>query len=218
MSDSTPIRVAIVDDDPIVRSAVASYVATSSDLNLVAIGSDGNEASGLVVKHEVDVLIMDIRMPGMDGIAATAEVRRVRPSTAILLLTSIDGDDEVRRGLAAGAGGFLLKDVTPLALVQAVRSVHVGNPVVSSGPLLRMMRLHTPVSPGVPLRGDLSGRERDILALLCQGASNAEIAETLFLAESTVKTHVSAVMAKLSATSRMKAVARAFELGLVDRR
>lgn len=214
-----PITVAVVDDDPIVRSAVASYLAIAPELVLVESADDGAEAAALCVRHGVDVLIMDVRMPGTDGITATAEVRRLSPRTKVLLLTSVDSDDHVRRGLAAGAGGFLLKDTSPRALVEAVRSVHLGNAVVSTVPLLRVMAGDPPrPGRGEPLRSPLSGREEEILALLCQGASNAEIAEQLYLAESTVKTHVSALMTKLSATSRMKAVARAYELGLVSDR
>lgn len=212
-----PILVAIVDDDPIVRSAVASYLTIAPELTLVGTASDGSGATELALAHQVDVLIMDIRMPGLDGISATAAVRKASPRTRVLLLTSIDGDDEVRRGLAAGAGGFLLKDTSPTALVEAVRAVHAGNSVVSSGTLARMMAPRQVVRAGTPLRGELSAREEEILAKLCEGASNAEIADQLYLSESTVKTHVSAIMGKLSATSRMKAVARAFELGLVHR-
>lgn len=213
-----PITVAIVDDDPIVRSAVASYLAIAPDLLLVGSADDGADAAALCARHGVDVLIMDVRMPGMDGIAAIEEVRRLSPRTRVLLLTSLDGDDQVRRGLAAGAGGFLLKDTSPGALVEAVKAVHLGNSVVSPAPLLRLMGERARSDRGAELRSPLSAREAEILTLLCQGASNGEIAEQLFLAESTVKTHVSALMAKLSATSRMKAVARAYALGLVSDR
>lgn len=210
------ITVGLVDDDPIVLSAVASYLSSDPGIVVAATASDGSEAGALAARYAVDVLVMDIRMPDADGITATALVRRASPRTKILLLTSIDGDDEVRRGLEAGASGFLLKDTTPTALVEAVRSVHLGTSVVSPGPLHRILSAQRTPATGIPLQGRLSPREREILVLLGRGATNAEISDALGVAESTVKTHVSSLMMKLSATSRMKAVARAFELGLLD--
>lgn len=210
------ITVGLVDDDPIVLSAVASYLSSDPGIVVAATASDGSEAGALAARYAVDVLVMDIRMPDVDGITATALVRRASPRTKILLLTSIDGDDEVRRGLEAGASGFLLKDTTPTALVEAVRSVHLGTSVVSPGPLHRILSAQRTPATGIPLQGRLSPREREILVLLGRGATNAEISDALGVAESTVKTHVSSLMMKLSATSRMKAVARAFELGLLD--
>lgn len=208
---SGAIRVVIVDDDPIVRSAVAMYLTTAPEIELVASGSNGSEAVDLVRVHEVDVLIMDINMPVRDGISATVDVRKVSPQTKVLLLTSIDGSREVRDGLAAGASGYLLKDTSVQALVEGVRSVHHGHSVLSDGMIRRVFAPH-PVPTGAV---ELSAREDEVLQLLCRGHSNDEIAHELFLSESTVKSHVSAIMSKLGVTSRLKAVARAYQLGLV---
>lgn len=206
------IAVAVVDDDSIVRSAVASYLATDPMMDLVAVGVDGQEAIDIVRSRQVDVLVMDIRMPILDGIAATTEIRRLSPGTKILLLTSIDADLEVQQAMAAGANGYLLKDTPVQALVEGVRSVHLGNMVMSSCSLSRVI---TPPPAAGAADVKLSERELGVLRLLCRGFSNDEIAEEFSLSDSTVKTHVSSVIAKMGVTSRLKAVARAFELGLV---
>lgn len=210
-----PIRVAIIDDDPLVRSAVTSYLQIDSAVEVVAQGADGADAVAIASRLAVDVLICDVRMPGLDGIEATAAVRRAAPSTKVLLLTSIDDDALVRRGLAAGAGGYLTKDTTPEVLVAGVRAVHVGGTVVSPETLKRTLHVTDPMASEPPIA--LSTRENDILQLLCRGASNQEIADQLFLSESTVKTNVSALLGKLRVTTRLKAVVRAHELGLVNR-
>ena len=210
------IRAAIVDDDSIVRSAVTSYLATADDIEIVATGQDGIEAVDLVKKHHIDVLVMDIRMPNMDGIDATAEVRRIAPHTHVLLLTSIDGVDEVRRGLAAGATGYLVKDSSPATVVEGVRAVHSDVSVVTPSTLARVMATESRPAPVVNTDIELSARETEVLHLLARGMSNSEIAATAFLSESTVKTYVSGIMTKLDAPSRLKAVVRAYELGLVS--
>lgn len=206
------VRVGIVDDDPIVRSAVELYLKTDPGIVVVGTGNNGAEGVALVKAQHIDVLIMDIRMPVQDGIAATAEVRKVSPHTKVLLLTSIDTDSDVRDGLAAGAAGYLLKDTSVEALVGGVRSVHLGNSVLSDGMLSRVFRPR----PRLVTKVELSARENQVLQLLCRGYSNDEIGHELFLSDSTVKTHVSAIIAKLGVTSRLKAVARAYELGLVE--
>lgn len=212
MSGEQLILVAIVDDDPIVRNAVKLYLQTAPEIKVVGTGENGAEAVDLVTKTRVDVLIMDIRMPVRDGISATAEVRRVSPKTKVLLLTSIDTDTDVRDGLAAGAAGYLLKDTSVEALVGGVRSVHLGNSVLSDGMLSRVVQQRAKPVATV----DLSPRESEVLQLLCRGFSNEEIGNALYLSDSTVKTHVSALIAKLGVSSRLKAVARAYQLGLVD--
>ena len=212
---TTTIRVAIVDDDQIVRSALSAYLATAPEIEVVAYGQTGLDAVAAVREHPVDVLVMDIRMPELDGVAATAECRQVSPGTRVLLLTSVDGDDMVRRGLAAGASGYLTKDIPPSGLVEGVRGIHAGTAVVSPQTLSQLARTGTQAPEAPPLLRELTEREQEILALLCVGLSNAEIAGRIFLSESTVKTHVSAIMTKLGAQSRLKAVVRAYELGLV---
>lgn len=216
----TTIRVAIVDDDPIVRNAVSDYLARPDDIDVVAVGNDGSEAARIAVEYDVDVMILDIRMPGLDGISAITEVLTAKPSTKIMLLTSIDGVDEVRRGLDAGARGYLVKDSSPTTIIEAVRTVMTGASVVTPSTLQRLMNADRPkrlvsTGNGTPLADPLSPREDEVLQYLVQGLSNAEIADTIYLSESTVKTYVSGIMTKLGASSRLKAVVRAYELGLV---
>ena len=160
---------------------------------------------------------MDVRMPKLDGIQATQALRSTVPNIKILVITSFDEDGAVRDALSAGANGFLLKDTSPTGLVDAIRAVMQGTSVVSPGPitslLLQDKRRARPVP--APELG-LSPRELQILRLLCAAYSNTEIAEELFVSESTVKTHVSGIMTKMQVPSRLKAVVRAYELGLVE--
>lgn len=218
MSDN-PIRVAICDDDGIVRSALASYLGSSEGFEIVHSCGNGAEVLEALAAQPVDVLVMDMRMPVMDGLTATRAVRERFPATRVLMLTSFDEDEAVREALAAGASGFLLKDTSPQGLTDAVRTVVQGTSVVSPGPIARLLRTGPqPRRPGdAAPQADLSPREREILGLLCAAYSNAEICAELNLSESTVKTHVSTIMTKLGVSSRLKAVVRAYELGLVDR-
>lgn len=218
MPDEPTITIALVDDDPIVRSALGTYLSTASGMEIVHRCADGAEALDALAEREVDVVITDVRMPRMDGIATTAELRRRFPDVRILVITSFDEDEAVRGALEAGANGFLLKDTSPQGLVDAVRAVVQGTSVVSPGPITRL--LHAPpramLTRAAPEIG-LSPRELEILQLLCNAYSNTEIAQELYVTESTVKSHVSAIMAKLGVSSRLKAVVRAYELGLVER-
>lgn len=223
MSDNAaggdPIRVIIVDDDAIVRAALVAYAQASPALHVVGSYENGQEAVEAVSGAEIDVVLMDVRMPVLDGITAAGRIRSSSPGTKVLLLTSFDEDDYLVNALQQGASGFLLKDASPRALVDAVRAVHEGTTVVSPEPLSRLLRGRAsgggPDAP--PPQVELSGRELDILQLLCRALTNAEIAEQLYLSESTVKTHVSALMNKLQVKSRLKAVVRAYEWGLVER-
>lgn len=209
------IRVAIVDDDPIVRSALTTYLNSAEGFDIVHTCTDGAEVLDALGAEPVDVILMDMRMPLLDGITATARIRACFPDTRVLMLTSFDEDDAVREALAAGAGGFLLKETSPQAVVDAVRSVHRGTAVVSPGPIARLLRREpAPRRPeSLPPGAELTPRERQILGLLCAAYSNAEISVALGVSGSTVKTHVSTIMMKLGVTSRLKAVVRAHELG-----
>lgn len=212
------ITVAIVDDDAIVRSALSSYLRAGG-FDIVHELTNGADAVSAITAEPVDVVIMDVRMPRLDGIGATAELRRRLPGTKILVITSFDEDEAVQEALRAGANGFLLKDTSPGGLAEAVRTVMRGSSVVSPGPMTRLVQRQPngrrPQRTAEEL--GLSPRELQILRLLCDAYSNGEIAEELRVSGSTVKSHVSAIMLKLQVTSRLKAVVRAYEWGLVER-
>lgn len=210
------IRVLLVDDDPIVRAALESYLEPASDLLLVGSLGSGRQAVDADL-GEVDVIVMDVRMPELDGLEAARLVHSGggKPPR-VLLLTSFDDDALAREAILAQASGLLLKTATPKAILEAIRAVHQGSTVFSAEPLSRLVhsdRLSTEPPPHV----HLNRREQEILELLAQAYSNAEIATKLFLAESTVKTYVSSLMAQLGVDSRLKAVVRAFEWSLITR-
>ncbi|MBK8464146.1 MAG: response regulator transcription factor [Nigerium sp.] len=210
------VRVAIVDDDAMVRAALRAYLGPADDFVVCHEYGSGAEAVAGLKADPVDVVIMDVRMPRMGGIEATAAMRALFPDLKILVITSFDEDDVVRDALAAGANGFLLKDTSPTALVEALRAVLHGTSVVSPGPITSLLLNGPgPRRPQPAAELGLSPRELEILRLLCAAYSNTEIAGELFLSESTVKTHVSAIMMKMQVPSRLKAVVRAYELGLV---
>ncbi|QIK71983.1 response regulator transcription factor [Propioniciclava coleopterorum] len=212
-----PVTVAIVDDDAIVRSALVSYVSATPGFHVVHECTDGAQAVEVIVNAPVDVVITDVRMPKLDGIRATEALRRALPDIKILVITSFDEDDAVREALQAGANGFLLKDTSPRGLIDAIRAVMEGSSVVSPGPITSLLLNQKRPKPEPPADLGLSPRELHVLQLLCAAYSNTEIASELHVTESTVKTHVSAIMMKLNVTSRLKAVVRAYELGLVNR-
>lgn len=211
------MTVAIVDDDAIVRSALVAYLSATPGFTVVHECTDGVQAVEVIVAAPVDVVITDVRMPKLDGIHTTQVLRRAVPDIKILVLTSFDEDGAVREALEAGANGFLLKDTSPQGLIDAIRAVMEGASVVSPGPITSLLLNLKPPKPEPPADLGLSPRELHVLQLLCAACSNTEIADALHVSESTVKTHVSAIMGKLNVTSRLKAVVRAYELGLVDR-
>ena len=211
------VTVAIVDDDAIVRAALVSYLASTEGFHVRHELTNGAEAVAVITRDPVDVVIMDVRRPKLDGIQATAALRVSLPDIKILVITSFDEDGAVRDALRAGANGFLLKDTSPSGLVDAIRTVLQGTAVVSPGPITSLLlNNRRGVGPVPAPELGLSPRELEILRLLCAAYSNTEIAEALFLSESTVKTHVSAIMTKMQVPSRLKAVVRAYELGLVE--
>ena len=212
-----PVTVAIVDDDAIVRSALVSYVSATPGFRVVHECTDGAQAVATIVAAPADVVITDVRMPKLDGIRATEALRRALPDIKILVITSFDDDDAVREALEAGANGFLLKDTSPRGLVDAIRAVMEGNSVVPPGPITTLLLNQRQPKPEPPVDLGLSPRELHVLELLCSAYSNTEIATELHVTESTVKTHVSAIMMKLNVSSRLKAVVRAYELGLINR-
>ncbi|WP_150308979.1 response regulator [Planctomonas psychrotolerans] len=221
---TSTIRVGLVDDQALFRTGIRMLVSSQPDLEFV--GEAGNGADGVLMAASArpDVILMDIRMPGMDGIAATAEIvaSADRTGTApprILVLTTFDLDESAARAIRSGASGFVLKDADPEFLLAAIRTVHAGNSVIAASATKELLEHFD--SRSAPRSepesfGSLTARERDIFQLAARGLSNAEIAAGEFLSEATVKTHVSRVLAKLGLRDRVQLVVFAFEHRLVE--
>jgi DNA-binding NarL/FixJ family response regulator len=209
------IRVALVDDQQLIRAGFGMVVGSQPDMEVVAEAGDGDEALRVVPTASVDVVLMDIRMPGTDGIAACAELTATT-AARVIILTTFDLDEYVVSAIKAGASGFLLKDAPPEDLLHAIRTVHAGDAVIAPSSTRRLLgRLaELPVTSGTERFDTLTEREREVLLLMAQGRSNQEICAELYLAEPTVKTHVGRVLAKIGARDRVQAVVMAFEAGL----
>ncbi|MFG1698726.1 response regulator transcription factor [Nonomuraea sp. NPDC049309] len=208
------IRVMLVDDQELLRAGFRMVLAAQPDIEVVAEAGDGAAALELLRRVEVDVVLMDVRMPGMDGVEATRLIRGPK----VLILTTFDLDEYAFAAVKAGAAGFLLKDVPPADLVSAIRVVHAGESVMSPSTLRRMLNRfaeHLPDGQGPPEAASLTPREREVLLMVARGLSNAEIAARLAVAEATVKTHLGRVLAKLGLRDRAQAVVYAYEAGLV---
>jgi DNA-binding NarL/FixJ family response regulator len=198
------IRVLIVDDQRLVRAGLRMLCRTTNDLDVVGEAANGVEAIRQFEHLVPDVVLMDLRMPVLDGIAATARIVAARPTARILVLTTFDDDEHLYAALAAGAQGFLGKDAPPEQLLDAVRRTAAGETPFSPDVLSRIVRTATAAHQDLPRLDGLTGRERDVLELLGDGLSNAEIGERLHVAVSTVKTHVAGLMTKTGATNRVK--------------
>ncbi|GGT26781.1 response regulator [Nonomuraea spiralis] len=211
------VRVVVADDQELVRGGFAMILDAQPDISVVAEASDGVEAVAAVRAHEPDVLLLDIRMPRMDGIEA-ARIVCAETGCRVLMLTTFDLDDYVFDALRAGASGFLLKDVRRDDLVSAVRVVAAGESLLAPTVTRRLIAEFTsrPVAAGAPARTleSLTARERETLQLIARGLSNAEIAEAMVVSEHTVKTHVSNVLSKMGLRDRVQAVIAAYESGL----
>jgi DNA-binding NarL/FixJ family response regulator len=210
--------VLLVDDQALVREGMAMVLGQEPGLRIVGEAGDGRAGVQLACRHRPDVVLMDVRMPVLDGIEATREIVAQCPQTRVLILTTFDLDEYAFDGLRAGASGFLLKDATSAELVKAVRTVAAGEAVVSPRITRTLLDRYQegPASPvqSARLLEDLTVREREVLVAIAQGLSNIEIARELFLSESTVKTHVGRVLAKLNARDRVHAVIWAHRQGL----
>ncbi|SFB05611.1 two component transcriptional regulator, LuxR family [Amycolatopsis marina] len=211
------IRVLLVDDQQLVRAGLRMLCESTDDLLVVGEAANGHEAVRLAERDVPDVVLMDLHMPGMDGITATERVLRIRPGTRVLALTTFDDDDHLYPALAAGACGFLVKDATPADLLNAVRKAADGGSPFSPPVLRRLVgqavRSHTFVPDPRPLP-ELTNRERDVLALIAEGLSNGEIAERLHVGVTTVKTHVANLMAKTGGDNRVRLAVLAIQAGL----
>jgi DNA-binding NarL/FixJ family response regulator len=213
------IRALVADDQEVVREGFAALLGTQDDMSVVASAADGAEAVTLSAEHRPDVVLMDVRMPVMDGIEATRQiVAATENGPRILILTTFDLDDYVYDALQAGASGFLLKDVPAEALFEAVRVIAGGEALLAPGitrrPIAEFARLR-PRQVRPEALSELTPRETEILGLVAEGLSNREIAERLVLSDETVKTHVSHVLRKLGLRDRAQAVVVAYETGLV---
>jgi DNA-binding NarL/FixJ family response regulator len=213
------IKVLIADDQVLVRSGFRMILEARDDLEVVGEAGDGEQAIRLAGQTRPDVILMDVRMPGLDGVSATARLTAAPDPPKVIILTTYDLEEPLYAALRAGASGFLLKDVRPAGLVEAIRVVAGGDALLAPTATRRLLDrfLVTDVTPAAPSgRLDrLTEREREVLALVARGASNAEIADRLTVTEATVKTHVSAVLRKLEVRDRVQAVVLAYDLGLV---
>ena len=216
------ITVVIADDQELVRAGFRALIESSGDIEVVAEASDGAEAVRLAESHRPDVVLMDVRMPNMDGIEATRQISYVGDSTKVLILTTFDLDEYVHDALRAGASGFLLKDAPATELLEAIRVVAGGEallaPTVTKRLIEQFIKQRAPGRTSSPEIASLTDREREVMALVAEGLSNSEIAEVLVLSPATAKTHVSRILAKLHARDRAQIVVIAYETGLVTPR
>ena len=220
---SGTISVVLADDQALMRMGFRMVLEAEEDIAVVGEASDGTSALAQAKALHPDVILMDVRMPGMNGIEATERIARECPGTRVLILTTFDLDEYAFAGLRAGASGFLLKDTRPAELAEAIRTVASGEAVVSPRITQRMLEMFasslpnsgTPAQASDPRIDSLTPREKEILVLMSQGMSNAEIAEHLVVSATTVKTHVGNVLAKLDVRDRVQAVVVAYETGLM---
>jgi DNA-binding NarL/FixJ family response regulator len=218
------IRVALVDDQQMFRRGVSMIVRSQPDLEVVGEAGDGEQAIALVEREHPDVVLMDVRMPVLDGVAATKRIladaaAKGETGPRIIVLTTFDLDADAASAIRAGASGFVLKDADPDFLIAAIRTVHAGTAVVAASATRALLERFEPAErrPVPPAFETLTGRERDVFAHASKGLSNSEIARTEYVSEATVKTHISNVLTKLGLRDRVQLVVFAYENGLVDR-
>jgi DNA-binding NarL/FixJ family response regulator len=211
--------VLLADDQPLLRRGFRMILEAEPDLTVTAEAGDGAEAVELTRRQAPNVVLMDIRMPGTDGIEATRRITVAHPDVRVLVLTTFDLDEYAFGALRAGASGFLLKDVRPAELVAAIRTVAAGDAVVSPRVTRRLLEEYAQVLPPsgdqYPQLAALTDREREVLVLVARGLSNAEIAATLYVSEATVKSHVGRILSKLGLRDRVQVVVLAYESGLI---
>ncbi|PRH78484.1 DNA-binding response regulator [Streptomyces solincola] len=218
------VRLLVVDDDPLVRAGLALMLGGADDIEIVGEAADGAQVPELVDRHAPDVVLMDIRMPGVDGLTATERLRARPAAPEVVVLTTFHADEQVVRALRAGAAGFVLKDTPPAQIVDAVRRVAAGDPVLSPAVTRRLMDRVADAAPGPGQRraaaaarlSALAERERDVALAVGRGRSNAEIAAALYMSLPTVKTHVSRVLTKLGLNNRVQIALLVHDAGLLD--
>lgn len=218
MTGADSINVVVADDHPVVRGGLSALLGTIEGFRVVAQAADGIEAVASAIGHRTDVVLMDVRMPGIDGIEATRRIRRAAPDVKVLMLTMYDDDATVFTAMQAGASGYLLKDAQQDDIVRAVRAVHSGEAIFGPGVAAHVLRYFTSKATEIAARveplPELTERERSILALLAQGRRTSSIAEQLFLSPKTVSNQLTSIFAKLQVASRAEAIIRAREVGL----
>ena len=216
MSDA--IRVAIADDHPVVRRGLRAFLDSLNDIEVVGEAEDGEAAVRLAVSEEPDVLLLDLKMPKLDGIGVITRLRSRGASTKILVLTSFTAQQQVIPAIQAGADGYLLKDADPSELEQAIRAVYRGDPLLAPEAAAAVMAAVSGQTPDFPELDRLTPREREVLTGLGHGLSNRGLAEELFITEKTIKTHVSSILMKLGLADRVQAALFAVRVGLADPR
>jgi DNA-binding NarL/FixJ family response regulator len=214
------ITVLLADDQPLLRKGFGMIIEAEADLTVVAEAGNGEEAVVAAQRHAPDVVLMDIRMPGTDGIEATRRIVTAEPDVRVLVLTTFDVDEYAFGALRAGASGFLTKDVRPAELVAAIRTVAAGDAIVSGRVTRRLLQEYAHLLPvdtadRFPQLAELTDREREVLTAVARGLSNAEIADVFYVSETTVKSHVGRILAKLGLRDRVQIVVLAYEAGLI---
>ena len=207
MPEVTPIRVILVDDHPVVRFGLAAIIGLQPDMAVAGEAGSGEEACALCNRLAADILLMDLRLPGMSGVEAICRLRKQHPKLRFIVLTTYDGDEDIHRALAAGAQAYLLKGMPHHELVNAIRSVHAG-----------LKYLPDPITKSLaerPPHSELSAREMEVLELVVNGRSNREIGEALGISEATVKWHVNLILSRLNVSDRTQATVAALQRGIV---
>ncbi|MEV6759207.1 response regulator transcription factor [Streptomyces sp. NPDC051105] len=218
----TAIRLLLVDDDPLVRAGLSLMMGGAGDIEIVGEGADGDEVEALVDRTHPDVVLMDIRMPSVDGLTATERLRARPDAPQVVVLTTFHADEQVLHALRAGAAGFVLKDTPPAEIVDAVRRVAAGDPVLSPAVTRQLMRhaagvrADTRQARARDRLAALNDREREVAVAVGRGLANAEIAAGLFMSVATVKTHVSRILAKLGLNNRVQIALLAYDAGLLE--
>jgi len=207
MSDSTIIRVILVDDHPVVRFGLAAIIGLQPDMAVVAEAGSGEEACSICAKQPADVVLMDLRLPGLSGVEAIRAIRKERPKLRFIVLTTYDGDEDIHRALEAGAQAYILKGMSHNELVNAIRTVHSGLKYIPASVSKSLAER--------PPHSELSARELEVLELIVKGRSNREIGEALGISEATVKWHVNIILSRLNVSDRTQATVAALQRGIV---
>jgi len=207
MSDSTTIRVILVDDHPVVRFGLAAIIGLQPDMTVVAEAGSGEEACAICDRHPADVVLMDLRLPGLSGVEAIRAIRKPHPKLRFIVLTTYDGDEDIHKALEAGAQAYILKGMSHNELVNAIRTVHSGLKYIPASVSKSLAER--------PPHSELSARELEVLGLIVKGRSNREIGEALGISEATVKWHVNIILSRLNVSDRTQATVAALQRGIV---